>query len=76
MAKPPKPIGLVTELPQASWWKINRHIVLLCVGAFLGWQLSSGSSGADPQPPQPCPTHSTPSPETSVSPFPGLTRSP
>ncbi|MFI6689101.1 hypothetical protein [Streptomyces sp. NPDC050485] len=76
MAKPPKPIGMVTELPKASWWKVNRHIVLLLAGVFLGWQLSSGSSGADPQPAPPCPTHSSPSPSTSVEPFPGLTRSP
>ncbi len=54
----------------------NRHLVLLLIGAFLGWQLSSGSSGADPQPAKPCPTHTAPSPSTSVRPLPGLIHSP
>ncbi|MFE0683783.1 hypothetical protein ACFW17_23605 [Streptomyces sp. NPDC058961] len=76
MAKPPKAIGLVTEMPTASWWKTNRHLVLLVLGVFLGSQLSSGSSGADPQPAKPCPTHAAPSPSTTVRPLPGLTRAP
>ncbi|WP_159030486.1 hypothetical protein [Streptomyces sp. CB01201] len=50
--------------------------MLLVLGVVLGWQLSSGTSGADPQPAKPCPTHTAPSPSTTVRPLPGLTHAP
>ncbi|MFF3343186.1 hypothetical protein [Streptomyces flavidovirens] len=60
MAKPPAVIGILTEPIRASWWKGNRHIVFLCAGLFLGYQLCGTSEAAhSPEHPKPKPTHTT-----------------
>ncbi len=60
MAKPPAVIGILTAPTPASWWRRNRHIVFLCVGLFLGYQLCGTSEAAhSPDRPEPKPSHTT-----------------
>ncbi|WP_327687048.1 hypothetical protein [Streptomyces sp. NBC_00467] len=74
MAKPPRVIGVLTEPAPASWWKRNRHIVTLCVGVFLGFQLC-GVSEADHTPePAPAPSHTGDASVQPLLPEPSTTR--
>ncbi|GGX39988.1 hypothetical protein [Streptomyces chryseus] len=57
MAKPLAVIGILTQPTPASWWRRNRHIVFLCVGLFLGYQLCGTSEAAHfPGRPDPAPS--------------------
>lgn len=74
MPKPPPVEYIITRPAPASWWRRNRHIVLLCIGLFLGYQLCN-TTGANaehrPDPGrQPRPTHSTPAGSDTVKPLP------
>lgn len=69
MAKGPAVIGVLIEPPPPTWWKANRHKVLLIVGALIGlWiGMHSRDAGAGSSPAtQPATT----SPSTPASPVP------
>ncbi|MDU9001675.1 hypothetical protein [Streptomyces mirabilis] len=60
MAKGPAVIGVLTEPPQPTWWRANRHKVLLVVGLLVGYWIGTHLHGAPaPQPdtPSPGPQH-------------------
>lgn len=60
MPKGPKVIGVLTEPAPASWWRTNRHKVLLAAGLLLGYLIGTHTADAAPQQPQPRPAHTTP----------------
>ncbi|MET7458250.1 hypothetical protein ABZT03_41775 [Streptomyces sp. NPDC005574] len=64
MAKGPAGIGTLTEPPQPTWWRANRHKVLLTVGYWIGLHLHGepASPPATPSPgyTSPGPLHITP----------------
>ena len=62
MAKGPAVIGVLTEPPQPTWWKANRHKVLLVIGYWLG------THTADASPAQPHPRHTPPATHSPTSP--------
>ncbi|MFD4629154.1 hypothetical protein ACFVYR_04530 [Streptomyces sp. NPDC058284] len=57
----PLPVEYVLSKPKSpSWWKQNRHLVLLVVGFLVGVWLVNGHGGtAAPAPERPGPSHST-----------------
>jgi hypothetical protein len=48
---------VLTEPVTPTWWKKNRHVVLLVVGLVVGAWLMGGHHDAS-EPDQPRPTHS------------------
>jgi hypothetical protein len=51
---------VLTEPPQPTWWKINRHKVLLVVGLLVGYWIGFHLHGAPAsQPDTPSPGHPT-----------------
>ncbi|MET7855603.1 hypothetical protein ABZT48_47600 [Streptomyces avermitilis] len=64
MAKGPAVIGVLTELPKPTWWRLNRHKVLLVVGLLAGYWIGTHLHGTPaPQPDTPRPGHTTPAPQ-------------
>lgn len=60
MPKPPGVEYVITKPSPPSWWKKNRHLVLLVVGLLLGaWLVSDHDSAATPSPDRTRPAHST-----------------
>ncbi|MFE4998633.1 hypothetical protein ACFRH4_46675 [Streptomyces mirabilis] len=60
MAKGPAVIGVLTEPPQPTWWKANRHKVLLVVGLLVGYWIGThlhGAPASQPDTPSPGPQH-------------------
>ncbi|WP_406467081.1 hypothetical protein [Streptomyces sp. NBC_01594] len=76
MAKTPRVIGVLSEPAEPGWWKRHRHVVLLVLGLFIGYQLSGPASDVR-EAPRPKPFHTAPSkPGTeSVKPIPTPDRS-
>ena len=37
---PPTVIGVLTAPPSPTWWRINRHLVLLAIGIAAGFWLA------------------------------------
>ncbi|MGP3771832.1 hypothetical protein ACTWJ8_13430 [Streptomyces sp. SDT5-1] len=70
MAKGPAVIGVLTEPPRPTWWKANRHIVLLILGLIVGFHLASPGSDAKPHHPKPTPASTAPAAPTGNSPSP------
>jgi hypothetical protein len=58
VAKAPAVIGVLTEPPQPTWWKANRHKVLVVIGLLVGYWI--GTHTADASSPQPRPGHTPP----------------
>ncbi|MFI7322772.1 hypothetical protein [Streptomyces venezuelae] len=59
MAKPVRVEYVVTQPRPPSWWKKNRHLVLLVVGLLVGaWLVSNHDSTATTSPDRPRPAHS------------------
>lgn len=58
MPKPPKTEYVITRPPAASWWKKNRHKILLALGLVVGIWIGQHSMGAvHADAPQPAPSH-------------------
>uniref|UniRef100_UPI002F9143AD hypothetical protein n=1 Tax=Streptomyces sp. NBC_01562 TaxID=2975879 RepID=UPI002F9143AD len=65
MAKAPTVIGVLTEPPAPTWWKVNRHKVFGVTGLLIGYLVGTHLHGApQQQPDQPRPGHTTPAPAT------------
>ncbi|MER7982621.1 hypothetical protein [Streptomyces sp. NPDC095817] len=63
MAKGPRTIGVLIEPPKPTWWKANRHKVLLTVGLLVGYWIGFHLHGEPASPPAtPRPGHTTPGP--------------
>ncbi|MFJ4633574.1 hypothetical protein [Streptomyces sp. NPDC088847] len=63
MPKPPRVIGVLTEPAPPSWWRANRHKVLLAAGLLIGYLIGTHLDGAPaPQPDIPRPGHTAPAP--------------
>lgn len=61
MAKAPTVIGVLTEPPAPTWWKVNRHKVFGVTGLLIGYLVGTHLHGApEQQPDQPRPGHTTP----------------
>lgn len=60
MAKAPKVIGVLTEPAPPSWWRENRHKVLLAAGLLIGYLIGIHTADATPQQHQPRPGHTAP----------------
>ncbi|MEU1450577.1 hypothetical protein [Streptomyces mirabilis] len=63
MAKGPAVIGVLTEPPKPTWWKVNRHKVLLVVGLLVGYWIGThlhGAPASQPDTPSPGPQHTRP----------------
>lgn len=57
--KPPRVEYVITKPNPPTWWRKNRHLVLLVVGLFVGaWLVSSHDSTAASSPDRPRPAHS------------------
>ncbi|MER6377162.1 hypothetical protein ABT255_54910 [Streptomyces mirabilis] len=75
MAKGPAVIGVLTEPPQPTWWKANRHKVLLVVGLLVGYWIGTHLHGAPaPQPDTPPARARSTSAPTPARPDPHLLR--
>ncbi|MFF2101770.1 hypothetical protein [Streptomyces sp. NPDC058202] len=61
MAKGPRTIGVLIEPPKPTWWKANRHKVLLTVGLLVGYWIGFHLHGVPASPPA-TPRHTSPSP--------------
>lgn len=71
MPKPPRVEYVVTKPSPPTWWRRNRHLVLLCIGLFLGYQLCSNAAASGDHPrPEP---GNRPSETASVEPLPTRT---
>lgn len=60
MAKGPAVIGVLTEPPKPTWWRANRHKVLLVVGLLVGYWIGThlhGAPASQPDTPSPGPQH-------------------
>jgi hypothetical protein len=65
---PPAVIGVLTTPPASSWWKTNRHLVLLGLGLAAGfWLAVHTGAAANPS------TCTAPAPKTSATARPGTT---
>ncbi|MFD9285713.1 hypothetical protein ACFWD7_52610 [Streptomyces mirabilis] len=64
MAKAPTVIGVLTEPPAPTWWKVNRHKVFGVTGLLIGYLVGTHLHSAPQQPDQPRPGHTTPAPAT------------
>lgn len=65
MAKAPTVIGVLTQPPAPTWWRVNRHKVFGVTGLLIGYLVGSHLHGAPPQQPEtPRPGHTTPAPAT------------
>ncbi|MFE4578531.1 hypothetical protein [Streptomyces chartreusis] len=64
MANAPTVIGVLTEPPAPTWWKVNRHKVFGITGLLIGYLVGTHLHGA-PQQPTPRPGHTTPALATS-----------
>ena len=62
MAKAPTVIGVLTEPPAPTWWKVNRHKVFGIGGLLIGYLVGTHLHGAPQQQPTPRPGHTTPAP--------------
>ncbi|MCX4581252.1 hypothetical protein OHB41_50815 [Streptomyces sp. NBC_01571] len=62
MAKGPAVIGILTEPPKPTWWRANRHKVLLVTGLLVGYWVGLHLHGEPVSPPAPRPGHSSPGP--------------
>ncbi|MBV7674315.1 hypothetical protein STHAL_33250 [Streptomyces halstedii] len=63
MAKAPTVIGVLTEPPAPTWWKVNRHKVFGIGGLLIGYLIGTHLAAApEQQPDPPRPGHSTPAP--------------
>ncbi|MFD6823325.1 hypothetical protein ACFWC5_23525 [Streptomyces sp. NPDC060085] len=63
MAKGPRTIGGLIEPQKPTWWKANRHKVLLTVGLLVGYWIGfhlHGEPASPPATPHPC--HTSPGP--------------
>jgi hypothetical protein len=61
LAKAPTVIGVLTEPPAPTWWKVNRHKVFGVTGLLIGYLVGTHLHGApQQQPDQPRPGHTTP----------------
>ncbi|MFJ8926498.1 hypothetical protein ACIRLA_07990 [Streptomyces sp. NPDC102364] len=67
MAKGPAVIGVLTEPARPTWWKANRHIVLLILGLIVGFHLASPDSDAKTHHPKPSPASTVPATPTGSS---------
>lgn len=65
MAKPPAVEYVITKPSPASWWKRNKHLVLLCVGLLVGaWMANDAEGNAAGSTDRPVPSRSTTSTPT------------
>lgn len=64
MAKGPTVIGVLTEPPAPTWWKVNRHKVLAVLGLLIGYWVGTHLHGTPEQTDTPRPGHTTPAPTT------------
>ncbi|WP_327328731.1 hypothetical protein OG735_41435 (plasmid) [Streptomyces sp. NBC_01210] len=63
MAKAPTVIGVLTEPPAPTWWKVNRHKVFGIGGLLIGYLIGTHLHGAPAQQPEtPRPGHTKPAP--------------
>lgn len=63
MAKGPAVIGILTEPPKPTWWRANRHKVLLTLGLLVGYWVGLHLHGEPASPPAtPRPGHTSPGP--------------
>lgn len=74
MAKGPAVIGVLTEPARPTWWRANRHIVLLILGLIVGFHLASPDSDATPKHPKPSPASTTRVTPPGQSPTPSASR--
>ncbi|MFC8263674.1 hypothetical protein ACFUNF_40255 [Streptomyces sp. NPDC057291] len=78
MANAPAVIGVLTEPAPPTWWRANRHKVLLVLGLIGGIYLGTHSSDAAPRTDTPRPAHTAPvdpSTDSTVNPAPRPTPS-
>lgn len=60
MTKPLRVEYVVTQPSPPSWWKKNRHLVLLVVGLLVGaWLVGHHDNTATSSPDRPRPAHSS-----------------
>ncbi|MCQ4082469.1 hypothetical protein NGB36_18140 [Streptomyces sp. RB6PN25] len=70
MASKPQVHFAVIDPPTPSWWRRNRHIVLLILGLIIGHQWGIGHASAH-TPPAPKPSHAPATPgRSTVTPLP------
>ncbi|MEU0032097.1 hypothetical protein [Streptomyces sp. NPDC006335] len=61
MAKGPRVIGVLTEPQATTWWRANRHKVLLLLGLLAGYYIGTHLGDAPAQQPDsPRPGHTAP----------------
>lgn len=61
MAKPLPVRYVLTDPAPPTWWKNNRHVVLLVVGLFVGgWLVDGHGDTSEPAADHPKPAHSAP----------------
>jgi hypothetical protein len=59
-SEPPTVLGVLTTPPPPSWWKANRHLVLLGLGLAAGfWLAIHTGAAATPNSCTPAPAPST-----------------
>ncbi|MBM7172900.1 hypothetical protein JQK87_31830 [Streptomyces sp. G44] len=60
MTRPVRVEYVLSRPNPPSWWKRNRHLVLLLLGLIVGaWLVDDRGGTAAPAPGQPRPAHST-----------------
>lgn len=64
MPNAPKVIGVLTEPAPPTWWRANRHKVLLVAGLLLGYLIGTHLGGTAAQSDTPLPGRTTPAPAT------------
>jgi hypothetical protein len=69
VAKDPAVIGVLTEPTPPTWWRANRHKVLLIAGALIGFWIGTHTADADAGSPPTTPPATT-SPTRPASPAP------
>ncbi|MER6441297.1 hypothetical protein ABT275_33670 [Streptomyces sp. NPDC001185] len=63
MAKGPAVIGVLTEPPAPTWWRLNRHKAFLVIGLLAGYWIGTHLHPTPAaQPDAPRPGHTTPAP--------------
>jgi hypothetical protein len=66
---PPTVLGVLTTPPPSSWWKTNRHLVLLGIGLAAGfWLAVHTGAAALPNTCTPAPGPSTVRPHPTAAP--------